>query len=185
MRKIFELRIGMIMDQEQEYRNYIRKHRANVKSAFVIWREKSILGSVLFNEESLFNMEQLIDTHDLSKYSKEEFEAYRKEFFPIDGETSDKKEFSMAWNHHQKSNPHHWQYWVLPKKIENEAIPIPMCYVVEMLCDWTAMSFQKGGSVTEWFESELPKMIIHEKTKETIRNLISEFEEILIEMRKF
>ena len=143
------------------------------------------MGNVLFSEEDNLNVEKLIDTHDLSKYSKEEFEAYRKKFFPIDGETSDKKEFSMAWNHHQKSNPHHWQYWVLPKKIENVCIPIPTVYIIEMLCDWTAMSFQKGGSVVEWFESELPKMIIHEKTKETIRSLIPEFEETLIEMRKF
>jgi hypothetical protein len=47
------------------------------------------------------------------------------------------------------------------------------------------MSFQKGGSVVEWFESELHKMLLHEKTKETIRSLIPEFEVVLQEMRKF
>lgn len=171
------------MDKVSEYRKYIREHRNNVSIVFKFWLKTD--DSKVFSEDEISILSKNIYNHDLSKYGDEEFEPYRKEFFPIDGETSDKKEFSMAWNHHQKSNPHHWQYWVLPKKIENEAIPIPMCYVVEMLCDWTAMSFQKGGSVTEWFESELPKMIIHEKTKETIRNLIPEFEETLIEMRKF
>lgn len=171
------------MDKVSEYKKYIREHRNNVSTVFKFWLKTD--DSKVFSEDEISILSKNIYNHDLSKYGDEEFEPYRKEFFPIDGEISDKKEFSMAWNHHQKSNPHHWQYWVLPKKIENEAIPIPMCYVVEMLCDWTAMSFQKGGSVTEWFESELPKMIIHEKTKETIRNLISEFEEILIEMRKF
>lgn len=171
------------MDKVSEYRKYIREHRNNVSTVFKFWLKTD--DSKVFSEDEISILSKNIYNHDLSKYGDEEFEPYRKEFFPIDGETSDKKEFSMAWNHHQKSNPHHWQYWVLPKKIENEAIPIPMCYVVEMLCDWTAMSFQKEGSVTVWFESELPKMIIHEKTKETIRNLIPEFEETLIEMRKF
>lgn len=174
----------MVIDQEQEYRNYIRRHRANVKAAFYLWKEKSVTGNVLFSEEENFNVEKLIDIHDLSKYSKEEFEAYRKKFFPNSHEETFKEfEFEQAVAHHYNNNPHHWQWWVIPKA-ENVCIPMPTIYIVEMLCDWTAMSFQKGGSVIEWFESELHKMLLHEETKETIRSLIPEFEEVLQEMRK-
>ena len=24
--------------------------------------------------------------------------------------------FDVAWNHHQKNNPHHWQYWGTAKR---------------------------------------------------------------------
>ena len=174
----------MVIDQEQEYLEYIRKHRANVKTAFYAWKEKSVMGNVLFNEEESINLEKQIDMHDLSKYSDAEFTAYRKKFFPKSPEeVFEDFEFEKAVAHHYNSNPHHWQWWVIPK-VENVCIPIPTIYIIEMLCDWTAMSFQKGGSVVEWFESELPKMLLHEKTKETIRSLILEFEEALQEMRK-
>lgn len=166
------------MDKVSEYRKYIREHRNTVSIVFKFWLKTD--DSKVFSEDEISILSKNIYNHDLSKYDDEEFEPYRKKFFPIDGETSDKKEFSMAWNHHQKSNPHHWQYWILPKKIENEAIPIPMCYVVEMLCDWTAMSIQKGGSVTNWFLENEPEMILNPSSKGLVAKLLPEFEKIYI-----
>lgn len=56
---------------------------------------------------------QLI-THDWSKFLPSEWFAYVAHFYgnkPTDAEI--KADFDRAWNHHQKRQPHHWQYWLL------------------------------------------------------------------------
>jgi hypothetical protein len=170
------------MAKEEEYKSYIRSHRENVKNAFTFWRRTDDAQN-LFGGEGLENMESLIGNHDLSKYSTEEFDAYRKNFFPYENEVSDESAFSDAVLHHYNHNPHHWEYWVIPRNPENELIPIPMRFLVEMLCDWTAMSFQKGGSVISWFEENQEEMVLHSETKESIRYLLPGFQYVLELMR--
>lgn len=52
--------------------------------------------------------------HDLSKYSKTEFNESVKYFqgnrSPIDA-CKEEKGYSMAWMHHKGRNPHHYEYW--------------------------------------------------------------------------
>lgn len=50
--------------------------------------------------------------HDLSKCSPAEWGPYVAYFYGRDT-TASKPVFDRAWNHHQKANPHHWQYWLL------------------------------------------------------------------------
>ena len=56
---------------------------------------------------------ELGDSHDLSKFSPEEFEIYKY----ADGKRSphdnarDKLGYSPSWVHHKARNPHHWEYW--------------------------------------------------------------------------
>lgn len=72
-------------------------------------------------------------THDLSKLLPDEFIPYARYFYGpkvatnskvFDYERNEfvtkmeppaevKEAFDKAWNHHQKRNPHHWQYWLL------------------------------------------------------------------------
>jgi hypothetical protein len=60
--------------------------------------------------------------HDLSKFSLTEFWAYSNNFFEKNGKRrpgrpDDKrirKAFDTAWKHHQLSNQHHWQWWMVP-----------------------------------------------------------------------
>jgi hypothetical protein len=57
---------------------------------------------------------QLI-VHDWSKFTLEEWSPYVHTFYKADGSGQYKPSpaFDRAWNHHQKANPHHWQYHLL------------------------------------------------------------------------
>ena len=96
-------------------------------------------------------------THDLSKYSHIEFSASAKHFqggkkSPISAE---KKEtgYSMAWQHHQNHNPHHWEYWIdFDRNGNPRACKMPYKYVVEMVCDWIGAGKVYGGG--KWTQKE-------------------------------
>ncbi len=47
--------------------------------------------------------------HDWTKFLPSEWSPYVEYFYGDGG----KGAFDVAWNHHQKRNPHHWQYWLL------------------------------------------------------------------------
>ena len=78
--------------------------------------------------------------HDLSKFSKEEFEA--SAMFYANGKYGEKTDeikraYSQAWLHHKGVNPHHWEWWIdFGKRGEIVVNKIPYKYVVEMVCDW-------------------------------------------------
>jgi hypothetical protein len=55
---------------------------------------------------------QLI-THDWSKFLPSEWFAYVAMFYGGVKNDATKAAFNRAWNHHQKRQPHHWQYWLL------------------------------------------------------------------------
>lgn len=77
------------------------------------------------HKDNVLKLDRQILSHDDSKYSVEEYYAY--------GTTK-----NYAWNHHIHSNPHHWQYWI---------IPMPLNYII---CDWWSFSFRRGD-LTEIF----------------------------------
>lgn len=79
--------------------------------------------------------------HDWSKYSPAEFSSSAKYFqggknSPIDAEKRERG-YSLAWQHHQNHNPHHWEYWIdFDREGKPRATKMPYKYVVEMICDW-------------------------------------------------
>ncbi len=47
------------------------------------------------------------------------------------------QDFDYAWDHHQKTQPHHWQYYILVKDNGDVTwLEMPTIYVQEMLADW-------------------------------------------------
>ncbi len=88
--------------------------------------------------------------HDMSKFLPSEFFAYANYFYgyypeklnayekTYHSELKTKKdveiEFNIAWNHHQKRNKHHWQYWLL-KEDDGKLLSVgmPKKYLKEML----------------------------------------------------
>lgn len=79
-------------------------------------------------------------THDLSKYSFEEFfesvKYYEGSYSPIRN-CKIEKGYSKAWLHHIGRNKHHYEYWY----DYNADIPSPIMpykYFVEMVCDCLA-----------------------------------------------
>lgn len=122
--------------------------------------------------------------HDLSKFLPDEWFPYANYFYanpfqpkrnktgyykPYD--TGDEA-FDLAWLKHQKRNPHHWQYWILPKDDGGIRIfPIPLKYVKEMLADWRGAGRAQGKPDTlAWYEANKDKMILHEETRGWIEN---------------
>ena len=95
--------------------------------------------------------------HDWTKFTPFEAPYYGRQFF---GDKGDPLGFSYAWLHHQRNNPHHWEYWI-PITGHNrggfkdlEALPMPEWAVREMVADWMGASRAYEGvwprSISEW-----------------------------------
>lgn len=77
--------------------------------------------------------------HDWSKFLPSEWTPYAKTFYGSDGSSRYKEHpsFGRAWNHHQKRNKHHWQYWVTLRDDGGvRAVKMPEKCVREMVADW-------------------------------------------------
>jgi len=118
-------------------------------------------------------------THDLSKFRPSEFIPYAKFFYAKDRannyKASDENDpnFQKGWNHHQKRNKHHWNYWVSVTRAE-EIIPteMPMRYVKQMVADWNGMSRKFGGTTLEYVRRNRGDMLLHPMTAMRILELL-------------
>lgn len=168
--------IATIESKRDEYTQYINTHMENVKKAWAIFQKKC---GFYLDMQLLGDISLLIDKHDESKFSDEEFEAYRKYFYPItDAEKNDPKTkvaFDLAWGHHYRNNPHHWDYWY-HGGIVNE---MKYKYVVEMVCDWLAMGMKEGSQqIDSWYEDNKSKIVLSNENRKLVEvfiaNLIKE-----------
>jgi hypothetical protein len=173
-------------NRSDEYDDYILTHVSNVNKA---WNE--ILYPVLLTDsdltvEDLGRISRIISNHDASKYTREEYPAYLEYFYPSDGTDRDfdnvpkdvDDDFNVAWLHHQKNNPHHWQYWVLIKD-SGQIIPMDMSFdaIMEMLCDWHSFSYLYPESTAyNWYNSNKQNMILSKHTKDIIMKYIKYFD---------
>lgn len=122
--------------------------------------------------------------HDLSKFGPSELPHYGRQFF---GDRGDPLGFAMAWNHHQKANKHHWEYWVPETSHgrsgfpDREPLPMPERYAREMVADWLGAARAYEGSwpksLAEWkwmrdnYES---KVRLHPQTRAFVDQLLRE-----------
>lgn len=102
-----------------------------------------------------YNISELskrVSIHDKSKYSDEEYIPYiwltwqkkeEKEGRQFDVHIDVKKIVDKAWEHHKSTNSHHPEYHSNSKNIGNEDI-------IEMVCDWAAMSQEFNNSLKLW-----------------------------------
>lgn len=123
--------------------------------------------------------------HDWSKFLPCEWTPYVNEFY---GEWRNLKEtepddfrywsarapveaaFRHAWNHHQKSNKHHWQYWLLTNDSDNpkhQALQMPEKYASEMVADWWGAGRAITGmwDAPSWYSKNKDKILIHDNTR--------------------
>lgn len=163
-----------------EYRDYIDEHILNVKKAWNI--VKTVCDYILIDELGYISVsceiiESNIIMHDRSKYGLEEFEPYRKYFYPISKNEKEKckNEFDKAWVHHYMNNPHHWDYWWAIKS------KMPIQFVVEMICDWIAMGIKFNekdpiGDTIKWYNDNYKDIhFIDDDTTMETRALIKRF----------
>jgi len=86
-----------------------------------------------------------------------------------------KEAFQRAWNHHQKHNPHHWQYWVVLKDGGHlEALEMPERFVREMLADWAGASLAIKGvdDTPNWYQANRGGMVMHKNTTKLVEELL-------------
>ncbi len=111
-------------------------------------------------------------THDMSKFFPSEFFAYARYFYGNNGSMID---FNYAWNHHQKYNKHHWQYWVLTMDDGKViALEMPEKYVKEMVVDWYSAGKAKSGKneVEEWYNRTRLTKTLHPDTRDLVETYI-------------
>lgn len=126
--------------------------------------------------------------HDMTKFLPDEFFPYanyfhgpkRKEWRDKTGyykptDTGDSA-FDFAWLLHQKRNPHHWQWWILPEDCGNiKVLRMPERYILEMVADWHGAGKAQGKPDTvQWYEANKDKMTLHSETRFRIEELLQE-----------
>lgn len=84
----------------------------------------------------------LLLLHDIGKFHPKEFIPYAYAFYDGNGKSRYKPDtsyFDLAWLRHQKTNKHHWQYWVtLDENTAPYGLPIPARFVKEAAADLIA-----------------------------------------------
>lgn len=141
-----------------DYYAYITDHIENVKKAFDIFKN-IIYDDIIskrkyqYEKEYIYQLvELLVEDHDKSKLSKEEFDNYRKHFYPCESDEEDSYDYyTLAWHHHYMNNKHHPEYWSVIKDGKLYYLYMPNIYFFEMLCDWISVSMVKNSSLHEWW----------------------------------
>jgi hypothetical protein len=126
--------------------------------------------------------------HDLSKLRPSEWFPYVEFFYGNHHDDSERgqqvqKDFDIAWLLHQKRNPHHWQWWLLPEDSGDvKVFEMPMGVRKEMLADWRGAGKAQGkkgpGACIEWYVNNKSKMTLGTETQKWIERQLGTLKEI-------
>lgn len=172
----------------QEYNMYLEQHRSNVRRAYE-WL-KTYLFEVV-TKDSDFDISdyefQITIAHDESKDDLEEYDAYDAYFYGRNRSYQVVQDFNYAWLRHIHRNPHHWQYWVLNNDDPSEGeivLDMPYNYIIEMICDWWAFSWNSGDLTTifKWYDEHKDYIKLSKKTRETVEDILERIKEKLSEL---
>lgn len=168
-------------ERQEAYNDYLSQHIGGVRQAF-----EDYLADYLGTQLSPGEIEELrcqLSCHDKSKYESTEYQAYLDHFYAPETcsvEDEESPEFVRAWMHHQKVNPHHWQYWVVindsPEDGRVKFTPVDMDfkYIIEMLCDWSSFQYQGKGTAKEWYNEIKSFILLSPKTREIVERILDD-----------
>lgn len=115
------------------------------------------------------------------KYSDEEVRDMNRRAFnvccsmPYETKEEKRDKFNLAWLHHQRTNPHHWQFWIL-RNDDGSTVPLkmPEKYILEMLCDWegAGMAITGKREYVAWYMKNRLKMLMHPDTRWRVEKLL-------------
>lgn len=168
----------------REYDLYLEQHKGNVAKGFRWIKEN--LPELIIDIPGVDYEHQICFEHDLSKSNLDEYEAYDAYFYGGNRSYHVVEEFRHAWLKHICNNPHHWQHWVLINDEPNEgeiALDMPYNYILEMICDWWAFSWN-SGDLTEmfnWYEVHKDYMKLSPRTRENVEYILDKVREKLKE----
>lgn len=171
LKKSFKEEIGKLKTQEQNYLDYINEHINNVQIA---WGTMKIKLDDFLPTQVKMDVDKLVNEHDRSKFSPEEFDGYRQWYHPYKNEEKDAEMYNKAWVHHYTNNPHHWQYW---KDKEGVSLEQKIPYILEMIADWTAMGYKFGDTPQEFYEKEKNNIILTDDAREYLEDILKRLED--------
>lgn len=154
----------------EENKKYIEEHKANVKQ-FADWLVENL--PELFEGCDIETFYEVIEEHDDSKFSEEEFEPYAQKWFNNSGKTP---EYEAAWKHHWLNNEHHPEFWL--------GEDMPYIYILEMLCDWGSFSIKSGDfrELSDFYYTKAkddPEKMLSDNTKIIIEEILSKIDSVL------
>ena len=124
---------------------------------------KDVFPAVYSDASQIRELKRNLEFHDSSKTSYNEFWPYAMKFFPFAEEEKAlekfKDGFKLAWLHHAHHNPHHPAYWALADDDKLIIYDMPDIYIIEMLCDWMAMSKYYNSTTLSYWESDSAKKL--------------------------
>ena len=166
----------------KEYDIYLKEHRENVAKGFY-WLEKNIPELFENLPKDVDVMQQIVFAHDHSKDAPNEYEAYDNWFYGNQSYAA-KQAFEEAWLIHIHNNPHHWQHWVLIFDDPDEPttyIPIPLEYIIEMICDWWAFSWKDGNlyEIFDWYTKHAPHIQMNDESREQVEHILQKIKDKL------
>jgi len=153
----------MIDFYEKRTKEHINKVRNNIKKYISTVKEG-------YGKSDLIKRSK---EHDKSKYSNEEYLGYvwltwfhkkKNEGDPITLSPEVKKLTEKVWGHHKDNNRHHPEYHNNPKNMSNEDL-------IEMVCDWAAMSQELGTNLELWIHKNATKAKYTDNQIKLIQNV--------------
>lgn len=163
-----------------QYDLYLEQHKGNVTKGLQ-WIEEHLpeLLKPGFNYDWQINF-----GHDQSKSEPDEYAAYDAYFYGGNRSYEVVQNFRRAWLAHIHRNPHHWQHWILMNDDPGEGMVIldmPYNFIIEMICDWWAFSWNKGNlyEIFSWYDEHKDYMKLSDKTRKTVEDILSQIKEKL------
>lgn len=158
-------------DYQEEYKNYIIEHKANVKK-FADWLVEN-LPELFTDATDVETFYELIKEHDESKWSEEEFEPYAQRWH---GEGVKTPEYDLAWKHHWMNNEHHPEFWL--------GEDMPYIYILEMICDWGSFSIKSGNmrELSDFYYNKAKddeEKNLSDATKEIVEEILTKINSVL------
>ena len=159
----------------QQYDLYLQRHKANVQKGFD-WLKTNMPWLFEGRPSAAWQTEF---EHDASKSNPDEYEAYDAYFYGGNRSHAIVEAFNRAWLLHIHRNPHHWQHWVLINDDPGEGevlLEMPYNYIIEMICDWWAFSWEKGNlsEIFSWYDDHQAYIKLHPKTRQIVEDILWE-----------
>ena len=151
-------------NKREEYTRYIGEHRVLVKKALQQFLK---IKNIQLSEEEIKTLSEEIANHDLSKYGEEEFESYRKHFFPCSFENKKEsdEEFRIAVQHHYSVNNHHPQH-------PSRRTGLNKIACIHNILDWIAMSYKFNDNIWDFYSRSKISEKINPIEREYIEDLL-------------
>ena len=141
-----------VIEATQRYLDYLKRHLENVNKAWKVIQDKCSDMPFIYDDYVWSIIDGMVQIHDLSKLSEEEFVQYRRRFYPCDDGLTD-EEIKQSVSHHHDHNTHHWEN-LARREYDQTGINysgVPNC--VCMVIDWMAMGYEFGDSAQQYYES--------------------------------